>query len=58
MDEKKATSMRNDNPEFFVYGDVKIVISEHFAESGTSIKTTIEEVIMHEVKQKLRKKAS
>ncbi len=58
MDETSVAILENDNPEFFVYGDVKIIVSEHFAENGSSIKSTIEEVIMHEAKQKLRKKAS
>ena len=36
---------------YFEYGNVRIIISEHFADSGKTMESLMENLIIHEAKQ-------
>ncbi len=36
---------------YFEYGNVRIIISEHFPDRGKSMENLVENLIMHEAKQ-------
>ncbi|MDE7477765.1 MAG: hypothetical protein K2M91_07425 [Lachnospiraceae bacterium] len=43
---------------YFEYGNVRIIISEHFPESGKTMESLMENLIIHEAKQHEKQRAS
>ena len=43
---------------YFEYGNVRIIISEHFSESGKTMESLMENLIIHEAKQHEKQRAS
>ncbi len=43
---------------YFEYGNVRIIISEHFPESGKTMESLMENLIIHEAKQHEKPRAS
>jgi len=41
----------NVNSGYFEYGNVRIIISEHFPDSGRTMESLMENLIIHESKQ-------
>lgn len=43
---------------YFEYGNVRIIISEHFPDSGKTMESLMENLIIHEAKKLEKQKAS
>lgn len=43
---------------YFEYGNVRIIISEHFPDEGKSLENLMENLIIHEAKQHKKQRAS
>jgi hypothetical protein len=43
---------------YFEYGNVRIIISEHFPDEGKSLENLMENLIIHEAKQHEKQRAS
>lgn len=48
----------NVKPGYFEYGNVRIIISEHFSDSGRTMESLTENLIIHEAKQHEKQKVS
>ena len=48
----------NVNSGYFEYGNVRIIISEHFPDNGKTLENLMENLIIHEAKQHEKQRAS
>ena len=48
----------NVNSGYFEYGNVRIIISEHFPDNGKTLENLMENLIIHEAKQHEKQEVS